>query len=193
MGNEAKSQKAVMWLRILLGVGLVWQVLPNLDRSFVEGLPDTLDRFAEANPFPMIRWGLHHIVAPNIETLGTALSVGQLLVGSALCIGFFTRFSAFLGFVYAASLFFMGAHLGFYHQSYSILLAAVFATVFIGDAGCNWGVDGFLFKHKTDKPEKAVKKLKIKDKKQKEVIDSLSKQIKKNASKKKKSQKAEKA
>lgn len=183
--DERQAFRALAFLRIILGGLLVWQVLPNLDQSFIERLPEQLALFAQANPFSLYRWGLHHIAAPNVEQLGIILSVGQFLAGTALFIGFLTRLAAGLGIVYAINLFLALGHLSLFHQSFSILLGLAFITLLIGDAGRYYGLDRFLFKKCPD--ENRPKKPKFKNKKQQQVVEGLNRQLKKQAGKKGKS------
>lgn len=179
--NEKTGIKALALLRLMVGLWLVWLVLPNLDRSFIEGLPSILENFAFANPNPFYRTLLHRIAIPNAEQLGSILCVGQLLAGVALTIGFLGRMAAVAGVVYAINFLFVAGHQSVYHQGFGTLLLITFIALFIGDAGRYYGLDGFLFRRSEGS---ASKTLKIKDKKQREAVDKLTKQLKQSSAKK---------
>jgi uncharacterized membrane protein YphA (DoxX/SURF4 family) len=187
--EELKTPRAVAFLRAMFGLLLVLQVLPNLDYSFIERLPEQLDTYALDNPYPQYRWLLHYVAAPNVEQLGTILSVGQFLVGMALIIGFLIRFTACLGMVYAVNLLIAAGHTGFFPQAFGVLLLLVFVTLVVADAGMYYGADGFIFKPR--KKESKSQKMKFRDKKQKAVIESLNKQIKGSKKRKSKAQPVE--
>lgn len=185
--TERMGISGLAFLRFVVGAWLVWLVLPNLDASFIEGLPVMLDDFARANPYPWYRWVLHHGAAPHVETLGSILSVGQLLVGAALIIGFFTRLAAGIGVFYALNMLLAAGHLSPVHQALGVVLLFVFVTFMVGDAGRYFGVDGFLFK---SQPAEAPKKIKIKDKKQRQAVENLSRELKKHSKSKKRDKSA---
>lgn len=173
--------RALAFLRMGVGLWLIWSVLPNLDHSFIEGLPPVIEHFSQTNPNGAYRWLLNNIAAPNIEQLGTVLTVGQLLVGSALFIGFLTRIAAFIGALYALNLLLATAQLSAFHQSLGIILLITFVAMMIGDVGGAYGIDGFLFKKKPDSKESSSK---FKSKKQKQAVEALNKQLKKSSGKK---------
>jgi uncharacterized membrane protein YphA (DoxX/SURF4 family) len=179
MMDDRMGLRALASLRIMVGLWLVWQVLPNLDHSFIERLPLTLDTMASANPWGFYRWGLHNVAAPHAEQLGLALSVGQFLVGSALVIGFFSRALSCVGVFYGLNLFFAAGHLSVFHQGFSLVLLMVFAALAVGDAGRFYGLDGWLFKQAgSEKSKDKPKKIKFKNKKQKAVVENLTRELK---------------
>ncbi len=188
--EERVAGRSFAFLRVMMGLWLVWLGLPNLDHSFVERLSGTLDYYAQSNPFPIYRWCLHNIAAPHVEQLGIILSIGTVLVGAALIIGFLGRLSSLLGAIYALNLFLASGHLDVFHQSLSIILLVIFATFMIGDVGQFYGADGFLFKK--DNGSKPFKP-KFKDKKQKELVKTLAKEIQNQSAKKDKKKKKTKA
>jgi uncharacterized membrane protein YphA (DoxX/SURF4 family) len=178
--ETTRGIRAFGLFRALFGAWLLWTALPNLDHSFIENLPTQLEHFAETNPYPFYKWFLEDIALTNVSTLAIILSVGQFLVGCALLIGFMTQWVAFLGAIFAFSLFLSVGHLDVYHQGFCIVLLMVFATFVVGDAGQYYGLDRVLFR-KTDSHKGG--EIKFKNKKQKQAIEKLSKQVKHGSSK----------
>ncbi len=182
--SEHLEKKALALLRVSIGVWLLWIILPNLDRAFIEKIAGILDNFAQTNPYPFYRWMLHYLAWNNAEQLGTFISVGQFLVASALIIGFLCRFCAVIALLYTINLYFIAGHQGFFYSGFCILLGILFTVFFIGDIGRYYGLDGLLFKEKS--PDEKIKRLPVKNKKQKDAIETLSKALKKDARKLKK-------
>lgn len=185
MNSESHGLKALAFLRVMMGAFLIWQILPNLDHSFIERLPERFYQFAQANPWSQYRWILHHVAIPYVETIGTVISVGQFLTGIALVLGFLTRPVLVLSLIYVLNLYLATAHFSGFHQSFSLLLGIVFLGLFIADAGRFYGADGFIFKG-TSGEALSKPKNKFKNKKQKELVEQLAKQLKTSSSSKKK-------
>lgn len=179
------SEKAVALLRVMAGAWLLWLALPNLDQGFIERFPDILELTALSNPFGWYRWLVHHVAMPWSDTLGIVFSVGQSLVGGALLVGFFVRATTLLGACYALIHMVAWGHMGMLQQAFSTLLLVMFIALLLGDAGRYYGVDGLVFRE--PQPEKKTLKMKFKDKKQKEVVEALAKQVKKQSGKRSKS------
>lgn len=182
---DSKGPQALAFLRVIVGVWLVWLVLPYLDRSFIERLPFFLEDMARTNPWDAYRWLIHQLAMPHVDKVGIAVLVGPLMMGIALIIGFLTRFTASVGLFYVLNLYLAAGHLSMFHQGLAMILGMVCLTLILSDAGRFYGVDGFLFKQpSSDSPAKSQK---YKNKKQKAVVDQLNRQVKqKSAGKKQK-------
>ncbi len=189
--DERAAKRGLAFLRIAFGVWLVWTALPNLDHSFIERMPFTLESFSAGNPYPLVRWLIQQVAYPNVEHVGLAVSVGQALVGTAVALGFLTRIVALAGAVFAAMMVLAAGHLTPYHMGFSMLMLLLFSGLWVADAGRCYGFDGFLFRTadaggKKDKGGKAATKPKFKNKQQKEAVEALSKKLKAKSGGKKK-------
>lgn len=178
----ANQAKGFALLRAVVGVWLVWMALPNLEQSFIDRLPGMFEQFAITNPFGFYRWFLLQVAIPYFQNIGTILAVGQLLLGSALIIGFLTRFTAAVCLFYTLNMFLATSHMDATHFQFAVLLGTVFLCMSLGDAGQVYGIDGILFKEAS---ESDGTKFKFKDKKQRDVIERLSKQLNSKSTKKK--------
>lgn len=183
MIDELRLKRTIGFLRGATGAYLIWLILPYLDHSFIDQLPVQLERYAIGNPYWFIRSLLHYIAIPNAEPLATVLSVGTLVAGAALLLGFMTRLAALAALAYAVIYFLTAGHLGLpYHQT-AVLLGLVALTLLRCRAGHCYGLDGLLFKPKSETV--SPKKIKAKSKKQKETIDKLAKALDKQSKTKK--------
>jgi uncharacterized membrane protein YphA (DoxX/SURF4 family) len=184
--SEPTVTKSVALLRVVVGGWLLWSALPNLDRSFIEQLPATLDVFAQANPYGPVRWVLHQVVYPYAEQIGTIFSVGQLLLAGAIGLGFFTRQAAGLGLMVAVGLWFLCGHLSPFHHNLWFLLTTIFGVLVLADSGRCYGLDYWVFKNQnvSELPNK-LPKTKFKSKKQKDLVNALAKEVSKSTKKQK--------
>jgi len=162
--------------RFLLGVGLMGFALPHLDHSFLENLPNQLTTMAHKSHSQLYQLFMLHWVIPRAIEVGAFIPVIQFLMGISLAIGFFTQFSAVLGFLYGANL--LVASWGNWetpNPALGALMILATVTIFIADAGCYYGLDGWLF-HREEKP--VGKKPKFKNKKQQQVVEALNQKLK---------------
>lgn len=165
---------SLLYLRLGFAGWLLYIGFLNLDRSFLDSLPLALESFAQQNPFGLVRWLLYQLLIPQAETIGILISVGQLVAGSALFFGFFTRQISYVGIIFSIVLFSLTFHLGLFYQTTSVLLGLVFFFSWQIDLGQAFGLDALLFRPAPPEPEAH---LTITDKKQKEAIEALAKSI----------------
>lgn len=163
--NADTTKRVIAIARFLFGALLIAQAVPLMDRAFLDTLPGMLNTFANANSYDPVRWVVYSILIPQIQFVGAAFVIGQLLLGLSLTMGFLTRTFSLLGFIYAGLFFLMTQHMGWVYQHDAILMAFSFGVLAAIDAGRCYGLDGYLF-HRSYQPNyKSGKKQPYKPKK----------------------------
>lgn len=168
----------IRWLavfRVLLGIALIAQAVPLVDRDVLDRFSGQLNSYALNNPIDAYQWLVYSVALPQAQYVGSAIIIGQLLCGLSFVLGFLCRQFAYLGIAFSVLLFVSGAHLGWTYQHESVLLFGLFLFALIVDIGQYYGLDGYFFKKfvPIKVNAQASKKAKPKPKKQKPepVID----------------------
>lgn len=176
------SGQVLAGLRTLLGLWIVLFTLPLLDQDAVLHTTLWLDRMMQTNPYPLLVKGYQWLIQPHTTTLLEVLVVGQLLLGGALILGFFTRWTALACALYTVM---AGCLVGHAHWAIGQLvlwLVILEMALVFGKLSQQYSVDALLFPASTAPSGGSGGNFKSKH--QQSVVNALNQKLKKGGKKK---------
>jgi thiosulfate dehydrogenase [quinone] large subunit len=139
----------IVLLRLWLGYYLLQQGVNKYLRDFPhrDWFTRQIGNVADLNLYPWYKSFLENVVLPHQELFGYLVMTGEILVGSCLLLGFFTRFSAGVGLFILVN-YFLGPGMArggaqFAHQQTYIVSLIV---ILLANPGGTLGLDGLLFR-----------------------------------------------
>ena len=139
----------VVLLRLWIGFYLLQQGVNKYARDFPhrDWFTRQIGNVADLNLFPWYKAFLENAVVPHQETFGYLVMAGEILVGSCLLLGLFTRFSACVGLFMLVNYFLgpgmaRGGAQSAHQQTYIVSLI----VLILANPGRTLGLDGLLFR-----------------------------------------------
>ncbi|HZD39643.1 MAG TPA: DoxX family protein [Terriglobales bacterium] len=146
------KERTYLWyivlLRLYIGYYLLVQGIRKFQRNFPHGdwVTSQIGDLSNADLYTWYRNFLLAYVVPHAELFGYLVTAGEILVGTCLLLGFFTRLSALLGLFMVIN-YFLGpgmAHGGLL-LAYQKLFILCLAVIFFTNPGRTIGLDGVFF------------------------------------------------
>jgi thiosulfate dehydrogenase [quinone] large subunit len=155
------SVTAPLWplaiCRILIGVlwltALIWKLPPNfIPLEGLRSLKEWMELEVQYALLPIYGQFVQSIVLPNFTLFAWAIFVVELLIGSGLLLGVFTRAAAVLGLLMSLNLMIgLSAVPGEWPWSY-IMLVMFQALFVVTEPGRLWGIDGWRARRRSALP-----------------------------------------
>lgn len=146
------KERTYLWyialLRLYVGYYMLTQGIRKYQRDFPKGdwIARQIGDVAALDLYPWYKRFLLDTVIPHQELFGYLVTVGEMVVGACLLLGFVTRVSALVGLLMLIN-YYLGpgtAHGGLIsaHQQFFIVVLAIFV---LANPGRALGLDGLLF------------------------------------------------
>jgi len=146
------KERTYLWylavLRIYVGYYLLAQGYRKFQRDFPKGdwIGRQIGDLATLDLYPWYKTFLQSYVAPHSEVFGYLVMIGEIVVGSCLLLGLFTRVNAFVGLFMLIN-YYLGPGMArggamIAQQQTFIILLAIFV---LANPGRTLGLDGLLF------------------------------------------------
>ena len=125
----------------VVGTGSAAWVGPDAGTAVTGFLQASVARVAGGNPdvYRWYAWLIQHLFLPNAVVLSYLVAVGQVLVGLAILLGFFTRFSTAMALLVSMAVLYGGTV-----SSVPYVLPVELAIVLLGYYAGYIGIDGLL-------------------------------------------------
>jgi thiosulfate dehydrogenase [quinone] large subunit len=143
--NERIPLAYLVPVRLLWGIILVLEGWSKFQGDWLHGTPilRSLDGWVDAHKTYAFFMPVVQAARAHPKIFGTLVTVGELVIGSALVLGLLTRLASFLGAVMLLSFAFGGGQ-GPVPPGNALLMAAIFLLFIVAPPGRVLGLDQFL-------------------------------------------------